>query len=329
MPKGAITLLPSCACGVAMAIDSNRVKIFSGTYSLALSERIARGYGAKIGAHTCERFSDGEISFSYDESVRGAYLFLIQSTAHPAESIMELLIMIDAAKRASANYVTAVIPYFGYARQDRKDKPRVAITAKLMANLLSAAGTDRVVTMDFHANQIQGFFDIPVDHLTGTAVFVPYLETLNLDRPIFIAPDVGGLPRARIYARYFNAEMAVCNKERSKANEVGAMQVIGDIKGRHAILIDDMIDTGGTLCRAAETLLNKGCKSVRACCTHAVFSGAALEKISASGLTEVVVTNTLVLKKEHPKVAGFGRGGYLCKVYVELADGASLSALCL
>lgn len=310
-----------------MATEADKVKIFSGSYSLPLSEQIAHSYGKEIGVYTCKKFSDGEISFSYDESVRGAYLFLIQSTAYPAESIMELLIMIDAAKRASANYVTVVTPYFGYARQDRKDKPRVAITAKLMANLLSAAGADRVVTMDLHANQIQGFFDIPVDHLNGNAVFIPYLKKLGMDDFIFVAPDVGGLPRVRVYARYFNTGMAVCSKERRKANEVGTMQVIGDIKGRHAVLIDDMVDTGGTLCNAAEILLEKGCKSVRACCTHAVLSGKAHENITAAGLTELVVTNTLPLKRENKKIKVLGVADIFAKSMLNLQTERSISSL--
>ena len=310
-----------------MARDLNKVKVFSGSYSLALSKRIAASYGSEMGAYTCSRFSDGEISFSYDESVRGSYLFLIQSTAHPAESIMELLIMIDAAKRASASYVTVVIPYFGYGRQDRKDKPRVAITAKLMANLLSAAGSDRVVTMDFHANQIQGFFDIPVDHLNGNAVFIPYLESLPLDDIVFVAPDVGGLPRVRVYARHFDAGMAVCNKERKKANEVGAMQVIGDVRGRHAVLIDDMIDTGGTLCRAAEVLLERGCKSVRACCTHAVLSGEAHQNLLRAGLEEVAVTNTLPLERENEKIKVLGVEDIFARSMRNLQTEQSISSL--
>jgi ribose-phosphate pyrophosphokinase len=212
------------------------------------------------------------------------------------------LMMIDAAKRASAGYITAVIPYFGYARQDRKDKPRVAIAAKLMANLLQAAGVNRVMTMDLHADQIQGFFDVPVDHLKGEAIFVPYLrEILNSDNLTFASPDVGGVKRARIYAKHFGADLVICDKHRVKANEIASMTVIGDVKGRDVVLVDDLIDTGGTLCKAAEALLEKGAKSVRAICTHAVLSGKAYENIENSPLTELIVTDTIPLKEDRPK----------------------------
>jgi len=279
------------------------VKLFSGTNTLYLAEKIADQYGLPLGKVNIQQFSDGEIQPNFLESVRGGFVFLIQSTVAPSDNLMELLLMIDAAKRASAGYITAVIPYFGYARQDRKDKPRVAIGAKLVANILQAAGADRVMTMDFHADQLQGFFDIPVDHLKGQAIFIPYLESIGLtDNFIFAAPDVGGVKRARSYAKYFNTELVICDKVRKKANVVDSMTVIGDVKGRDVVLVDDLIDTGGTLCKAAKTLLEEGANSVRAICTHAVLSGNAYETIENSLLKELIVTDTIPLKQKSKKI---------------------------
>ena len=255
------------------------------------------------------RFSDGEFSPSFNESVRGEDVFCIQSTIAPADNLMELLLMIDAARRASAKYVTVVVPYFGYARQDRKDKPRVAIAAKLVANLLTAAGADRLMTCDLHAGQIQGFFDFPVDHLDGTAVFVPYLETLNLDNFVFASPDVGGLARARRYSKHFGVDLVVCDKQRKKSNVVDSMQLIGNVEGKDVILVDDLIDTAGTICKAADLIVEKGAKSVRAICTHAVLSGSALENIAKSSLQELVVTDTIAktIPSEKVKVLSVAR----------------------
>lgn len=279
-----------------------KVQIFSGTSSRYLAEKIAKSYGQPLGAMTLFKFSDGEMSPSFDESVRGNDVFLIQSTYPPADNMMELLLMVDAAKRASAKYVTVVVPYFGYARQDRKDKPRVSIAAKLNANLLSAAGADRLMTLDLHAGQIQGFFDFPVDHLYGSAIFVPYLRNKSLNNLVFAAPDVGGVGRARAFAKYFTAEMVVCDKHRKRANEVASMQVIGDVEGADVVIVDDMIDTAGTICKAAEIIKEKGANSVRAICTHAVLSGRAYENLENSVLEEIAVTDTIPLRKESSKI---------------------------
>ena len=278
------------------------VKLFAGTATRYLAENIATAYGQQLGKVNVVRFSDGEFSPSFDESVRGCDVFIIQSTFSPSDNLMELLLLIDAAKRASAHYITAVIPYFGFARSDRKDKPRVAIASKLVANLLSAAGITRIMTMDLHAPQIQGFFDIPVDHLEPSSLFVPYLETLNLPHLTVAAPDMGGVNRARGYAKYFNAEMVICDKQRKKANVVDSMTVIGEVEGRDIILVDDIVDTAGTLTKAAEMLFDNGARSVRAVCTHAVLSGNAYQKIKQSRLTELVVTDTIPLKEECEKI---------------------------
>lgn len=269
------------------------VKLFTGTATKYLAEDIADIYGQSLGKMDVLQFSDGEFQPEIKESVRGAFVFIIQSTPPPGDNIMELLMMIDAAKRASADYITAVIPYFGYARQDRKDRPRVGIAAKLIANLLTAAGADRVMTMDLHAGQIQGFFDIPVDHLNGSAIFLPYIQKQKWDNLCFASPDVGSVKRARIYAQHFNADMVICDKYRKKANEVAEMTLIGSVEGKNVVLCDDMIDTGGTLCNAANLIMEKGAKSVRAICTHAVLSGKAVENIEKSQLSELIVTNTL------------------------------------
>lgn len=278
------------------------VKLYSGSSSQYLAEKIAKNYGDNLGLITHQQFSDGELFVSYDESVRGMELFLIQSTYPSADNLMQLMIMIDAAKRASAKYVTAVVPYFGYARQDRKDKPRVAITAKLVANILSAAGADRLMTCDLHAGQIQGFFDIPVDHLDGSALFIPYIQTLNLENLVIASPDVGGLTRARAYAKILNCELVVVDKHRKKANEIASMQLIGNVEDANVILIDDLVDTAGTICRAAYLLKEKGAKSVRAICTHPILSGKAYDNINASVLEELVVSDTIPLKQESPKI---------------------------
>src|SRR6187455_3311712 len=278
------------------------VKLFSGTATRYLAENIATAYGQPLGNVNVQPFSDGEFSPSFDESVRGCDVFLIQSTFAPSDNLMELLMLIDAAKRASAHYITAVIPYFGFARSDRKDKPRVAIAAKLVANLLNAAGVTRVMTMDLHAPQIQGFFDVPVDHLDASSLFVPYIESLKLPNITVAAPDMGGVHRARGYAKYFNAEMVICDKHRTKANEIATMTVIGDVEGKDIVLVDDIVDTAGTLTKAAEMLFDKGAASVRACCTHPVLSGKAYERIENSKLTELVVTDTIPLKQESDKI---------------------------
>ena len=278
------------------------VKIFSGTNSQYLAAEIAREYGQPLGQMQLNKFSDGEMQPVINESVRGEYIFLIQSTHAPSDNLFELLLLIDSARRASAKYICAVIPYFGYARQDRKDKPRVPISSKLIANLLVAAGANRIMTMDLHAPQIQGFFDIPVDHLESNTTFIPYIKNLHLDNLTFASPDVGSTNRARQYAQYFNAEMVICDKHRKKANEIASMTLIGEVKDRNVILVDDICDTAGTLCNAAQLLMDKGAKSVRALITHPVLSGKAYENVAKSTLTELVVCNTIPLKQESPKI---------------------------
>ncbi len=259
-------------------------KIFSGTGSQQLAEQICKQFGTQLGKVNIQRFSDGEICPVFLESVRGDYVFLVQSTFSPSDNLMELLLMIDAARRASAYKVIAVIPYYGYARQDRKDKPRVAIGSKLIANMLVAAGADRVITMDLHAPQIQGYFDIPVDHLDSHAVFIPYIEKLKLENLTFAAPDVGSANRIRQIASYFNAEMVICDKHRKRANEIASMVVIGDVTGKDIVIVDDICDTGGTLVKAAGLLKEKGARTVRALITHPVLSGKAYENIESSVL---------------------------------------------
>jgi ribose-phosphate pyrophosphokinase len=277
-------------------------KIFSGTGSQYLAEKIANSYGIPLGRINIQKFSDGEIQPVYQESIRGDVVFLVQSTFSPSDNLMELLLMIDAARRASAYKVIAVIPYYGYARQDRKDKPRVAIGSKLIANMLTAAGADRVITMDLHAPQIQGYFDIPVDHLDSSVIFIPYIEQLKLQNLTFAAPDVGSANRIREIASYFNAEMVICDKHRKRANEIASMVVIGDVTDRNVVLIDDICDTGGTLAKSAGLLLEKGATSVRAMCTHPVLSGKAYENIQNSVLEELVVCDTIPLRQQVEKI---------------------------
>ncbi|HYF31370.1 MAG TPA: ribose-phosphate pyrophosphokinase [Chitinophagaceae bacterium] len=282
------------------------LKIFSGTSSQYLAESIAKRFGSPLGKITIQRFSDGEIQPVFNESIRGDMVFLVQSTFSPAENLLELLLMIDAARRASAAKVVAVMPYYGYARQDRKDKPRVAIGSKLVANMLTAAGADRVITMDLHAPQIQGYFDIPVDHLDSSAIFIPYIENLRLENLTFAAPDVGSANRIREIATYFNAEMVICDKHRKRANEISSMVVIGDVTDRDVVLIDDICDTGGTLAKSAGLLKDKGARSVRALCTHPVLSGNAYTNIEHSVLEELVVCDTIPLRQQCSKIKVLG-----------------------
>ncbi|GHE43717.1 ribose-phosphate pyrophosphokinase [Sphingobacterium griseoflavum] len=281
-----------------MPLQFNTVKLFAGSGTVELAEKISKSYGKPLGDKTLSKFSDGEIQPFYNESVRGSDVFLIQSTNQPTDNLFELLLMIDAAKRASAHYITAVVPYFGFARQDRKDKPRVAIGAKLMANLITAAGAHRIMTMDLHAAQIQGFFDIPMDHLDGSIIFVPYIKSLNLPNLTIASPDMGGSYRARTFAKFFNAEVIICDKRRKRANEIESMSIIGDVKGQDVVLIDDICDTAGTLSKAAALIMEHGANSVRAVCTHAVLSGKAYETIENSVLTEMIVSDTIQLDAE-------------------------------
>jgi ribose-phosphate pyrophosphokinase len=277
-------------------------KIFSGTGSQKLTNQICQRYGCAPGKMNIQRFSDGEIQTTFLESIRGDVVFLVQSTYAPSDNLMELLLMIDAARRASAWKIVAVIPYYGYARQDRKDKPRVAIGSKLVANMLVAAGADRVITMDLHAPQIQGYFDIPVDHLDSSAVFIPYITQLKLENITFAAPDVGSTNRVREIASYFEAEMVICDKHRKRANEISSMVVIGDVTDKDIVIIDDICDTGGTLAKSASLLKEKGARSVRALITHPVLSGNAYENIDNSVLEELMVCDTIPLMKESVKI---------------------------
>jgi len=285
-----------------MATLSPPIKIFSGTATRYLAEKIAAQYGTKLGNVELYHFSDGEFQPSYAETVRGSFVFIIQSTFTPSDNLMELLLMIDAARRASAYKIVAVMPYFGYARQDRKDKPRVAIGAKLVANLLTAAGVDRVITMDLHADQIQGFFDVPVDHLFASSIFVPYINSLNLENLAAASPDMGGTKRVNSYAKFLQAPMVICHKTREKANIIGEMTVIGDVKDKNIILLDDIIDTAGTITKAADLMLERGALSVRAVVTHAVLSGPAIGRLEKSKMTELIVSDTIPLKSPHPKI---------------------------
>ena len=281
---------------------AQQVKIFAGNASHELGTKIAAAYGVPLGDLSIQRFADTELGPSFNESIRGCAVFLIQSTNPPAENLMELMLMVDAAKRASAASVTVVMPYYGYARQDRKDKPRVSIGAKVVADFVQSVGTDRLMTCDLHAGQIQGFFDIPVDHLDGAAVTTPYIRSLNLENLIFASPDVGGVVRTRTFAKRFGAEIVVCDKTRLRANEIASMQVIGDVAGHHVVLVDDIVDTAGTICKAAELLMERGAKSVRAVITHAVLSGPAHTRLRESVLQELIVTDTIPLREENDKI---------------------------
>lgn len=280
----------------------SQVKIFAGSSSRYLAEKIAKSFGQPLGNVSILKFSDGEFQVSFEETVRGSDVYIIQSTFPPSDNLFELLLLVDAAKRASANQIVAVLPYFGMARQDRKDQPRVAIGAKLVANLLSAAGVTRIITMDLHADQIQGFFEVPVDHLYASSIFLPYIQSLNLPDLSMAAPDMGGAKRANAYAKFLKCEIVICYKQRTRANVVDSMTAIGEIEGRNIVLVDDLIDTGGTLTKAADMMLDRGAASVRAVITHPVLSGKAYDSIEKSKLTELIVTDTIPLKRESSKI---------------------------
>lgn len=305
----------------------NPIKLFAGGNSMAIAQEIADKYGIKLGDIAINRFSDGEFQPEIQETVRGCDIFVIMSLTPPADNLLELLLIVDAAKRASSHYITVVIPYFGYARQDRKDKPRVPISAKLIANLLSAAGVSRVMTMDLHAPQIQGFFDIPVDHLDASTIFIPYMRSLNLENPVIGAPDMGGSKRARYFAKPLQADLVICDKHRKRANQVDEMHLIGDVDGRHVMIVDDMIDTGGTICKAAEVMLAKGAKSVRAFCTHPVLSGNAADRIQNSVLEELVVCDTIPLKNIPPKIKVLSTASLFANAIHNVYEYSSISSL--
>jgi len=310
-----------------MPLQFNPIKLFAGTGTKELAQKIADEYGRPLGKSTLSRFSDGEFQPFYEETVRGSDVFIIQSTCQPNDNLIELLMMIDAAKRASAHYITAVVPYYGLARQDRKDKPRVAIGAKLVANLLQAAGIHRIMTMDLHAAQIQAFFDVPVDHLDASVIFVPYIKSLGLENLIIASPDMGGSYRARTFAKFFNAEVVICDKRRKRANEIESMSIIGDVVGQDIVLIDDICDTAGTLSKAADLIMEKGARSVRAVCTHAVLSGKAYETIENSKLSELIVTDTIPLKQISPKIRVLSTAELFAKAIANVNEHGSISAL--
>ncbi len=306
---------------------SNKVKLFTCRGSRYLSEKIAEDFGEPLGDASCAMFSDGEFQTSINESVRGTDIFIIQSTNPPQDNLMELCLMIDAAKRASAHKVVAVIPYYGLARQDRKDKPRVPIAAKMVADILTAVGADRVMTMDLHAPQIQGFFNIPVDHLDASVIFIPYIQSLKLPNLKLAAPDVGATKRVRFFAQAMNVEMVICDKERKIANEVASMTVIGDVSGYDMVLIDDLCDTANTLCKAAQLLKEKGARSVRAVCTHPVLSGKAYENIDNSELDELVVTDTLPIQYKSNKIKVLSSSKLFANAIRNVIDHNSISSL--
>ncbi len=306
---------------------SSKVKIASGRASKSLAEKIAIAYNQKLVEVEVLVFSDGEFQPSYCENLRGSDVFIIQSTFPPADNLLELLYMIDAAKRASAHRIIAVIPYFGVARQDRKDKPRVAIGAKLVANLLTVAGADRVITMDLHADQIQGFFDVPVDNVYASRLFLPYLRQRNFDNLCLASPDTGGTRRAASYAKYLGADLAIGFKQRSKANVVGSLQIIGDVTNKNVVIVDDIIDTAGTICKAANAIKSLGAKSVRAMCVHPVLSGNAYENIEASSLEELITTDTIPLKRTLNKITVLSTDKLFAKVINGVVTSSSISSL--
>jgi ribose-phosphate pyrophosphokinase len=304
------------------------VKILAGSASRYLGDQIARDYGVEIGNVIIQHFSDGEFQPSIEETVRGKDVIIVQSTFQPTDNLMELLLLIDAAKRASARRIIAVIPYFGFARQDRKDKPRVAIGAKLVANLLTAAGVHRVITMDLHAEQIQGFFEVPVDHLYASTLFVPLLQEMKIPDLVMAAPDTGGTKRANAYAKILGVDLAICYKQRKVANQIESMTVIGDVAGKNIVIVDDMIDTAGTLCKAAEMMIENGAKSVRAICTHPVLSGPAYERINESKLVELIVTDSIPLnpEKDSSKIRVIGTAKLFANVLHNLIENKSISS---
>ncbi|MFM7309704.1 MAG: ribose-phosphate pyrophosphokinase [Flavobacteriales bacterium] len=304
------------------------VKIIAGSVTRELGQSIAQHLGLDLGNVIIQRFSDGEFQPSIEETVRGKDVIIVQSTFPPSDNLMELLLLIDAAKRASAKRIVAVIPYFGLARQDRKDKPRVAIGAKLVANLLTAAGVDRVITMDLHAEQIQGFFEVPVDHLYASTIFIPYLKDLNIPDLLIAAPDTGGTKRANAYAKLLGSDLAICYKQRKVANQVESITVIGDVRGKNVVIVDDMCDTAGTLCKAAEVMMEHGALSVRALCTHPVLSGEAYERIQASALAEVIVSDSIPIRADRPseKITVLSCSGLFGGVLHNLIENKSISS---
>lgn len=308
-----------------MPYETTEAKIFTCTQSQYLAEQIAKAYGVKLGKVITSTYSDGEFQPSYEESIRGTRIFIIGSTHPGPENLMEMLLMIDAAKRASARHITAVMPYFGWARQDRKDKPRVPIAAKLVAKMLEAAGATRIITMDLHADQIQGFFEKPVDHLFASTIFLPYLKSLNLDNLTIASPDMGGSKRAYAYSKALESDVVICYKQRAKANIISHMELIGDVTGKNVVLVDDMVDTAGTLTKAADLMMERGALSVRAICTHPILSGTAYERLEASKLEELIVTNSIPLKKASKKLKVLSCADLFAEVMYNVHHNQSIS----
>jgi len=309
-----------------MGTPSVKPKIFSCTNSRVLAEKITKSFGTELGNIIISKYSDGEFQPSYEESIRGTKIFIIGSTNPSSENLMELLLMIDAAKRASARHIAAVIPYFGWARQDRKDKPRVPIAAKMIAGMIESAGATRVMTMDLHADQIQGFFQIPVDHLYASTIFLPYIQSLKLDDLCIASPDMGGSKRAYAYAKALNSDVVVCYKQRKKANVILHMELIGDVTGKNVVLVDDMVDTAGTLAKAGDLIIEKGAKSVRAICTHGVLSGNAYEKIEKSKLEELIITDTVPKIKSNSKIKVLSCADLFADVMENVHNNKSISS---
>ena len=306
--------------------ENNSFLVFSGTNTKYLAERICANLGCPLGKLVITKFYDGEFSVSYEESIRGRDVFLVQSTFPNADNLMELLLMIDAAKRASARNIIAVMPYFGWARQDRKDKPRVSIGAKLVADLLSVAGVNRIITMDLHADQIQGFFDVPVDHLYASGVILPYLQSLHLEDMVIASPDVGGSKRANTYAKYLGVPLVLCNKTRARANVVESMQIIGDVNGKNVVVVDDMVDTAGTITKAADVMKAAGAKSVRACASHCVMSGPASDRVQESALEEIVFTDSIPYTNRSSKVKQLSVAGIFAETIRRVVNNESISS---
>lgn len=309
-----------------MKDNSRNIKLFTGNESRYLSENIALNAGMVLGSSSCPRFADGEFEPCYEETIRGCYTFIIQSTFAPSDNLLELLLMVDAAKRASAYKVIAVIPYFGFARQDRKDRPRVSIGAKLIADMLSVAGIDRLITMDLHADQIQGFFNVPVDHLSAVAMFIPHIKQMGLKDIVIASPDTGGTKRANVFAKHLGTDMVICHKTRTKANLIDTMTLIGEVENKDVIIIDDIIDTGGTIAKAADLMKSKGARSVRACATHPVLSGSAIQRLEASALDEILLTDTIPLKCCSNKITVLSCAPLFADVIQKVYENKSISS---
>ncbi len=300
-------------------------KIFASSQSIVLAQKISESFGMELGKVKKNMFSDGEYQVCFEESIRGRRIFLIGSTNPPNDNLMEMLLMIDAAKRASARHITAVMPYFGWARQDRKDQPRVPIAAKLVAKILQAAGATRIMTMDLHADQIQGFFEVPVDHLFASTILLPHVEAMNLENITIASPDMGGSKRAYAYSKYLKCEVVICYKQRKKANVIDTMEVIGNVEGRNVVLVDDMVDTAGTLTKAADIMMERGAISVRALTTHAILSGQAYERINNSSLLELIVTDSIPLNKESSKIKVVSCAPLFADVMEKVQSNSSIS----